>query len=387
MTYTDRRRAERATAGQPREGDFPGLGEAAVRSLRAADPKDGPQVLRMADVTPERVSWLWPGRIPAGKLTVIDGDPGDGKSTLSLDLAARVSTGSAMPDGTRAAPGNVLILSAEDGVADTIRPRLDAAGADPERVAVLTEMVEDGTGRPVELPGDLRHVTEIVRQHAIRLVIIDPLAAFLAGVDAHVDQSVRRALHPISKLAEASGAAVVVIRHLNKAPGGKAMYRGGGSIGITGAARAVHLVAADPDDDTRRLLAAVKINVARKPETMAFRLVNDELHGCARIAWEGTSAHSADDLVATEEDRQSRTDAVAVLTEALANGARRSREITEELRERYGIAGRTLERARKKAGVTAHKIGHEWWLDLSKDAKTATSGHGGVGGLDDGEPA
>jgi RecA-family ATPase len=98
-------------------------------------------------------------------------------------------------------------------------------------------------------------------------VIVDPLAAFLAGVDAHVDQSVRRALHPISKLAESSGAAVVVIRHLNKAPGGKAMYRGGGSIGITGAARAVHLVAADPDDDSRRLLPAVKINVARKPST------------------------------------------------------------------------------------------------------------------------
>jgi hypothetical protein len=120
---------------------------------------------------------------------------------------------------------------------------------------------------------------------------------------------------------------------------------------------------------------------------MAFRLVADDFHGCARIAWLGTSAHSADDLVATEEDRQSRTDAVAVLTEALANGARRSREITEELRERYGIAGRTLERARKRAGVTAHKIGHEWWLELSQDAKTATSGHGGVGGLDDGEPA
>jgi hypothetical protein len=151
-SYTEQRRQERAGAGQPREGDSPGLGEAAVRALRAADPKDGPQVVRMADVTPERVSWLWPGRIPAGKLTVIDGDPGDGKSTLSLDLAARVSTGSPMPDGTRAAPGNVLVLSAEDGVADTIRPRLDAAGADPERVIVLTEMVEDGRAPPSSCP-------------------------------------------------------------------------------------------------------------------------------------------------------------------------------------------------------------------------------------------
>lgn len=331
----------------------------------------------MVDVSPERVSWLWPGRIPAGKLTVVDGDPGDGKSTLSIDLAARVSTGSPMPDGTRATPGNVLILSAEDGIADTIRPRLDAAGADPERVDVLDEMVEEGRGRPVELPRDLAHVAVIVRERHVRLVVIDPLAAFLAGVDAHVDQSVRRALHPISKLAEASGAAVVVIRHLNKNAGGKAMYRGGGSIGITGAARAVHLVATDPDDETRRLLACVKVNVARKPETMAYRLVNDDLHGCARVQWDGTSPHQADDLVTAEEEH-SGPDAVASLRECLSTGARLSADVEAEMTKGCGFSPRTVDNARRRLGVKAHRIEGRWWMELpaqqrndtGKDART-----------------
>jgi hypothetical protein len=114
-----------------------------------------PQVIRLADVEPERVEWLWPGYLPLGKVVVIDGDPGVGKSTVCLDVAARVSTGSPMPDGSPAARGAVLVLSAEDGLADTIRPRLDAAQADAGQVITITQIGAGQDARPVSIPGDL----------------------------------------------------------------------------------------------------------------------------------------------------------------------------------------------------------------------------------------
>lgn len=339
------------------------------------------RIIRVSDVQPEKISWLWQGYIPARKLTLIDGDPGDGKSTMSLDLAARVSTGTPMPDGSPGVLGDVVVLSAEDGVSDTIRPRLDAAQANTKRIAVLDEIItEDGTARPVELPADLIHLERVIRDSGAKLVTIDPLMAFLAGVDSHNDQSVRRALHPLSKLAEATGAAIVVVRHLNKGSGSKALYRGGGSIGIAGAARAVHLVAADPDDETRRLLAPVKMNIATKPPTMAYRLVSDELHGCARVEWDGAVSATADDLVNIEpaEERREKVTATDFLREALANGARRSREVEEEAEEMYGISKRTLMRARAGLEIKAYQLPtegrkgrHEWWIALPGTADDA----------------
>ncbi len=325
--------------------------------------------VNVGHVAPERISWLWPGFIPAGKLTLIDGDPGDGKSTMTLDLAARISSGAAMPDGTAVPLGRIMLLSAEDGIADTIRPRLDAAGADVTAIVVFDEVFEEGVGRPVELPRDLHHIERAIRQHNITLVVIDPLMAFLGGVDSHNDQSVRRALHPISKLADATGCAIVVVRHLNKG-GGKAIYRGGGSIGIAGAARAVHLVAPDPDDPDRRILAPVKVNIAKKSPAIIYRLVDDPVHGCARVQWEGTSSYSADHLVNTEapDDRDDRVTAVDFLATALAGGARRTKDVEEEAEQSHGISVRTLKRARKQLGVIAEQVnvkGHnEWRLSL-----------------------
>jgi len=353
---------------------------AAVTPIR---PEMGARVVQLAKVRPEGVSYLWRPYIPDGKLTLIDGDPGDGKSTLTTDIAARVSTGSPMPDGTPPTTGNVLMLSAEDGIADTIRPRVDAAAGDPERIFVFHEVIgEDERARPVELPGDLEHLRYLAVQHHVRLVTIDPLMAFLAGVDSHNDQSVRRALHPLAKLAEDTGTAVLVVRHLNKGSG-KALYRGGGSIGIGAAARAVHLVAPDPDDESRRLLAPIKLNLAAKPPTLAYRLVSDELHGCVRIKWEGRSARTADELVSVEpaELREERITAVEFLSAALANGPRRSREVEEEAREAHGIAARTLDNARRRLGVQAHKIDKEWWIELPDEPRTQERNPQGVASL------
>jgi hypothetical protein len=339
-----------------------------------------PALITVAGVKPERVRWLWPGRIPLGKVTVLDGDPGLGKSTLTLNLAARVSTGSPMPDGAELdGPGAVVILSAEDGIADTIRPRLASAIADLERVHVLDAVHsydDDGRpeDRPVTLPNDISVLEDAIRRTGAVLVVIDPLAAFLSErVDSYKDQHVRRAMMPLSRLAERTGVAIVIVRHLNKSGGANAIYRGGGSIGIIGSARSGLMVAPDPDDPSRRILAVSKVNLAEEPPAMAYRLVPDELHGCAALVWDGFTDHKANDLLdqpASDEERSAHDDAVDFLVSYLANGAQRSTDIKNAARKE-GIAERTLHRARKDAHVTTRREGFGpgstvWWqIDLA----------------------
>jgi hypothetical protein len=194
-----------------------------------------------SEVQMEPISWLWEPYIALGKLTVLDGDPELGKSTLCFDLAARVTTGYQMPNGgVGIAPSNVIILSAEDAADDTIVPRLTAAGADLDRVHILRR----NPHTELTLPDDIDKVRDATRILGAKFIIIDPLMAYLSPeVNAHRDQHVRRALAHFSALAEEFNCAVVVIRHLTKDDKGKAMYRGGGSIGISGAARSVLLVA------------------------------------------------------------------------------------------------------------------------------------------------
>src|SRR5262249_45612603 len=162
--------------------------------MRSRPPEHAP--LTPLDGVPTReVRWLWPGWLPRGKITVLDGDPGLGKSTLLLDLAARVSAGRAMPDGSPGLRAGVCILSAENALTDTVRPRLEAAGADLSRVHALETVCRPGQdmGRPPALPRDLRLLEKSVRLSQSRLLIIDPFVAFLGrGVDAAQDQDVRR---------------------------------------------------------------------------------------------------------------------------------------------------------------------------------------------------
>jgi RecA-family ATPase len=183
---------------------------------------------------------------------VLDGDPELGKSTLLLDVAARVTTHGLMPADVQGVTGGVVILSAEDGVEDVILPRLCAA-ADLNRV----ECVEEVGGDPPVFPKHLEAVEEVIRRLDARLLLIDPLTAYLA-VDTPSDQEVQRALHPVKKIAEHRRCAVVYLRYLNKGTGTKAIYRDGGSIAISASARSGMLVAPDPDAPTHRVLAHVK---------------------------------------------------------------------------------------------------------------------------------
>src|SRR5262249_46977276 len=157
-----------------------------------------------------------------------------------------------------------------------------------------------GFSRPPSLPADTSALRSIVQEAGAALVIIDPYMAYLDGaVNSFRDQDVRRAMHPLKALAEETAAAVVLVRHLTKALGGSPLYRGGGSIGIIGAARMGWLIATDPDDDARRVLAVSKSNLASMPSALAYRLVDDDQHQCARVQWLGTTDHTATSLLAS----------------------------------------------------------------------------------------
>jgi hypothetical protein len=314
----------------------------------------------VADIDREQVTWLWRDRIPLGKVSVLDGDPGTGKSTLTLTIAAKVTTGAPFPDGTRPEVGDVILLSAEDDIGDTIRPRLEAAGADLARCWVLPDVHPEGhPPRPPELPADLFLLEDLVKSKGAALVVIDPLMAFLSGqVNAHVDQDIRRVLASIGYMAGRTGAAVVIVRHMNKGTG-SALYRGSGSIGIVGAARAGLLVAPDPDDEDRRVVAMTKSNLAKMPEGLAYRLVNDERYDCARVMWDGASRHTAADLVRAridEDEAPALAEAVRVLKEILSDGPLAAGNI-KRMAATAGVAERTLHRARQALGVTTRRQG------------------------------
>lgn len=369
-----------------RNGDGPS--KPASRLAEAAS------TVTLATVQPERVSWLWPGRLPAGKLVILDGDPAVGKSTLAVDVSAHVSTGSRWPDGTPCPAGDVLILSAEDGLADTIRPRLDAAAGDPARVHALTGVTYDDGGitreRPISLADDALIAAAITR-HQATLVVVDVLMAYLpTKVDSHRDQDVRGVLARIGALAESTGATVLLLRHLNKAGGGSPLYRGGGSIGIVGAARAGFLAAGDPDDDTgvRRVLASIKQNLAPEPPALAYRLTADPILGVARVEWLGESGATAATLLArqdNDEERSERDEAAEWLIAYLDHhgGEAPAAEVKKAARG-VDLAERTLHRARQRAGVTVDRSGFPaksvWRLDtvappVAPDMPAPESGH------------
>jgi hypothetical protein len=243
----------------------------------------------MADVIAEKLEWLWPGRIALGKLTLLAGDPGLGKSFLTLDLAARVSRGDVWPDDPAwlAPRGDVLLLNAEDGLEDTVRPRLDSAKADVDRVYALTAVRDAAEGENgFSLARDLKALEhELKRRPETRLIIIDPITAYLGDTTGNNNTQVRSLLSPLSTLAQEHRVAVVAITHLNKNSGGKALYRAMGSLAFVAAARAAWGVVRDPADAERRLLLPIKNNLSQETKGMAFRLLTDPVQGAASIGW------------------------------------------------------------------------------------------------------
>lgn len=286
-------------------------------------------VVTMSDVVPEKVEWLWSARIPRGMIAMLDGDPGLGKSTVTLDIAARVSQGRAMlleAQGSRQA-ADVVLLTAEDHLAATVRPRLDAAGAALDRIHVVQAMPREGDPDrpPMLVAEDIARLEQIVIAKRAALVIVDPIMAFLDGeTDAHREQDMRAVLRVIAATAVRTGAAILVVRHLRKGAG-SALYRGGGTIGIIGAARSALLVAAAPDGPEQRVLAASKCNLAPLASSLQWRLVDHV--GAARVEWLGIAEGVTADALATVPDPASREEGtsdldrtVQALREVLADG-------------------------------------------------------------------
>jgi KaiC/GvpD/RAD55 family RecA-like ATPase len=297
----------------------------------------GAVLQRMCDIERQELQWLWPGRIPLGKLTLFAGDPGLGKSLATLDIAARVTRAGALPDGARASTeaGSVILLSAEDDAADTIRPRLEAADADLRKIHILQAVRRpkangDTTLEQFSLESDLIALQDAVASlDDARLIVIDPLSAYLGGVDSHVNAKVRSLLAPLADVASALRVAVLAVTHLNKNTS-SALYRASGSIAFVAAARAVWLFAKNPDDPDQRLMLPGKMNLAPDQTGLSYRL--EAKQGTAVIAWGGAVTVRADAVLEPEgAERQSeRLEAMDWLRERLANGAVAQREIKSD---------------------------------------------------------
>ncbi len=314
------------------------------------------RLVRLADVAPEKVRWLWPGYVPYGKVTLLAGDPGLGKSWASLDLAARVSVGGETPDRKhRVEMGGVVLLTAEDGLADTVRPRVDSQGGDASRVNVLDAVfAPDGRERLPSLLDDVGRLEDAVRSIGARLVIIDPLNAFMGRTDSHIDAEVRRALTPLAKMAERTGAAVVVVMHLNQATLQPVLYRVQGSIGYVGAARSVLLVARDKNNPSLRILAPIKANLAGEMPALSFTITEEPA-----LAWQGAVEADIAELLAPpsreREEAPQQAEAEAFLRAKLTSGPVLAKDVRREA-EGAGIAKRTLDRAKANLRVRSEKV-------------------------------
>jgi hypothetical protein len=326
-----------------------------------SEPAKGARVVTMSTIEREHIEWLWAGRIPRGMLVMLDGDPGVGKSTVTLDLAARITTGKPMPFETSGRPAaDVLLIGAEDHPAATIRPRLDAAEADARRVHHIAAIPRGRHLDAAPTLGDVDEIERVVVEYKAALVVVDPLMAHLpANVDAYRDAAMRALLTPWAQMSARTGAAIVIIRHPRKGTG-SALYRGGGSIGIIGAARSAMLVARDPSDPGASIVAHAKSNLAPLAVSLRFRVIDRD--GVGRIEWLGPAEGvTADQLAAVPDDSRRNDDADLVetaaqaLCEVLAGGPRPSTEALAAVRAMTGASQRTIERARSILRVKAQQ--------------------------------
>jgi len=314
----------------------------------------------LSEIATQQLEWLWEKRIPMGKITILEGDPGMSKSLLAIHIAACVTTGCPMPDGTPGKQGSVIMIAPEDGAADTIKPRMEAAGGDPSQVLLLNTVesldMKDVKNvniyeRPFSLSRDLRELEKAIKQTNAILVVLDPLTAVLGhNIDSSRDQAVREVITPLSLLAECTNCAILIIRHLKKSTSDNLLYRGAGPISLIAAARCGLIVAYDPADEQKRVLATTKNNLSERAVNLSYKVVQNEC-GVPYIQWLGENTHDVSTLVGPGINLSfARQDIIKVLQEA--SSPLEAKEIAEQTGQNYKSIRMTLIRMHE-AGLIA----------------------------------
>lgn len=314
------------------------------------------KMIRMSEVQSQEIEWLWYPFIPYGKLTIIQGDPGDGKTTMVLNLAAKLSKGEALDKNMKVTePVNVIYQTAEDGLADTVKPRLELAGADCERIIVIDE-----SDKSLSMV-DERLEEAIVRTGA-RLLILDPIQAYLGGgMDMNRANEARDMTKKLGALAEKTKCAIILIGHMNKASGNKAAYRGMGSIDFFAVARSVLLVGRVEGEPNTRAVVQIKNNLAVFGHPKAFALSEEGFQ------WIGDYEITVDEVLGGIAPKANKMELAKQMLRELAEtqNAVLSNEIFDRAEE-LGISKRTLENAKKELGIRARKINNAWYWELDK---------------------
>jgi hypothetical protein len=321
----------------------------------------------LADVEVEEFDWVWRGRIARRKLTMVDGNPGLGKSLVTLDIGARILMGDVMPDGSPGLgqPAGVVIVCGEDGLADTVKPRLLAAGASPDAlrrawaVNLVPERLANGdtSERMLSLVTDLPILEAKIIETGAAVLIVDPVTAYLGSqTDMYKDSHVRAVLTPLALMAERTGVAVLLVRHLNKNIGVEALHRGLGGVGFIGVARLGMLFAENPNAEGERLVGRHKGNIGAAPPTWAYRVRQvGESDNMVMIEWLGQRDIKIEAALAAQPGIPGVVDkAVDFLRDELRDGD----VPTNDLMDRGKIlrfSESALNRAKKRLGLKAKK--------------------------------
>lgn len=318
--------------------------------------KGDENLICLADVETRPIAWLWHPYMAKGKLTLAEGDPGVGKSYFTMALAAAVSRGLALPGSKPLEPGQVLVFSAEDDPADTLKPRLEKLGAEMSHIFIYPKPLEfDESG--------LQLVERYISEKRPTLVVVDPIQSFMGKKDMNRANETRSVLAPLGEISNKYGVATLVVRHLKKSHD-KSTYRGMGSIDILAAVRSVLLIGCDSKDKDQRAVVHIKSNLAPFGKTLGYRI--DE----GAFSWTGESGLTAADLLGNDLEEGGEPavqEAVSFLEETLRSGRVLAKEIQRSVRD-LGLSTRTVNRAKKLLGVSSHKIRDQWFWYLPAHA-------------------
>ena len=313
------------------------------------------KLITLRDIQSERVHFLWEPYIPRGKITIVQGDPGDGKTTLLLAIAAAVTDGSPLPgNGGRSVPADVIFQTAEDGLVDTIKPRLEKFSADCDRIHVIDE-------EETALTFSDARIEQAIMETGAKLFVFDPLQAYLGGAGMHSANGIRPLMKSLGAVAERTGCAIVIIGHLNK-KGGKAPYRGLGSVDIYAAARSVLYVGKLESEDNSRAVVHGKSNITSTSAPIAFGL--DE-NGC--FEWRGECEITADELL-SGKGNGTKPDSQFAKAKKFLENILTGRSVTAvdvlRMAKEQGISEKTLRRAKSALGVTSPKRENQYFWEL-----------------------